>query len=275
MSTVGDLASPYDFTLSPTSPEERIRWAGPVIRQLLVGPAPIECRHDRFFRRSRENDRASQHRFRRLCVRASRPAEGDSTPALEHVLVQDVLDFTHVENLSSAEVARMRAIYQPLAESVRELVDATIRTEVDAETVAVVKAEIDAATARPRVEAARRRFRCPLHLRRGQDAVGKPRHRDSQSDRAAAKDQARPGRGRVHRLLSRRRVRGSTRPRARGNRAMVLDHVLGEAASDGVNPRFTGTISLRYVRATRLGTCTPKPESCGPKASRLRCRSPR
>ena len=34
---------------------------------------------------------------------------------------------------------------------------------------------------------------------------------------------------------------------------MVLDHVLGEAASDGINPRFTGTISMRYVRATRLG----------------------
>ena len=38
-----------------------------------------------------------------------------------------------------------------------------------------------------------------------------------------------------------------------GVSAMVLDHVLGEAASDGINPRFTGTISLRYVRATRLG----------------------
>ena len=33
---------------------------------------------------------------------------------------------------------------------------------------------------------------------------------------------------------------------------MVLDHVLGEAARDGINPRFTATISLR-VRATRLG----------------------
>ena len=30
-----------------------------------------------------------------------------------------------------------------------------------------------------------------------------------------------------------------------GISAMVLDHVLGEAASDGINPRFTGTISLR------------------------------
>ncbi|MGB6208737.1 PaaI family thioesterase, partial [Mycobacterium sp.] len=38
-----------------------------------------------------------------------------------------------------------------------------------------------------------------------------------------------------------------------GIAALVLDHLLGEAASDGVNPRLTGTISLRYVRATRLG----------------------
>jgi len=44
----------------------------------------------------------------------------------------------------------MRAVYQPLAESVRELIDATIRTEVDADAVAAVKAEIDAATARLR-----------------------------------------------------------------------------------------------------------------------------
>jgi acyl-coenzyme A thioesterase PaaI-like protein len=38
-----------------------------------------------------------------------------------------------------------------------------------------------------------------------------------------------------------------------GVAALVLDHLLGEAASDGVNPRLTGTISFRYVRATRLG----------------------
>jgi acyl-coenzyme A thioesterase PaaI-like protein len=38
-----------------------------------------------------------------------------------------------------------------------------------------------------------------------------------------------------------------------GVAALVLDHLLGEAASDGINPRLTGTISFRYVRATRLG----------------------
>ena len=33
-----------------------------------------------------------------------------------------------------------------------------------------------------------------------------------------------------------------------------LDHILGEAASDGLTqPKFTGTITLRYLRPTRLG----------------------
>ena len=36
-------------------------------------------------------------------------------------------------------------------------------------------------------------------------------------------------------------------------RLPALYEPLGEAASDGVNPRLTGTISFRYVRATRLG----------------------
>src|SRR3569833_179079 len=60
-----------------------------------------------------------------------------------------VLEFT-TEDLSVEDIERMRAIYEPLAISVRELVDATIRTRVDAETVAAVKADIDAATARLR-----------------------------------------------------------------------------------------------------------------------------
>jgi hypothetical protein len=62
-----------------------------------------------------------------------------------------VLDWT-LENLSAEEVARLRAIYEPLTESVRALIDATIRTEVGAESVAAAKAEIDAATARLRSE---------------------------------------------------------------------------------------------------------------------------
>ena len=62
-----------------------------------------------------------------------------------------MLDWT-LENLSADDVARLRSIYEPLTESVRALIDATIRTEAGAETVAAAKAEIDAATARLRSE---------------------------------------------------------------------------------------------------------------------------
>jgi len=60
-----------------------------------------------------------------------------------------MLDFT-LENISAEYVERLRAVYEPLTRSVRELIDATIRTEVDANTVAVATAEIDSATARLR-----------------------------------------------------------------------------------------------------------------------------
>src|ERR1700722_14578726 len=60
-----------------------------------------------------------------------------------------MLDFT-LENISSEEVERLRAVYGPLAESARGWIDATVRTEVDAEAGAGAKAEIGSATARLR-----------------------------------------------------------------------------------------------------------------------------
>jgi acyl-coenzyme A thioesterase PaaI-like protein len=44
--------------------------------------------------------------------------------------------YTHVDGLRSADVQRLRATYEPLAESVRALIDAAIRSEVDAAEVA-------------------------------------------------------------------------------------------------------------------------------------------
>ena len=53
-----------------------------------------------------------------------------------------MLDFT-LEDLSAEDVERLRTVYRPLTEAVRELIDATIRSEVDADVVAE-------ATRRPR-----------------------------------------------------------------------------------------------------------------------------
>ena len=164
-----------------------------------------------------------------------------------------MVKFTDIGDVSPAEVARLRAVYEPLAESVRELIDATIRTEVDAETVAAVQAQIDAATAHLRSRQTEGPFGVRLTTGGDKMAWGNPvigirnpiappliiRHHD---DGAVFTDfhlgaayEGPPG-----------HVHG-------GVAALVLDHVLGEVAANAATPRFTGTITLRYLRTTRLG----------------------
>lgn len=162
-----------------------------------------------------------------------------------------MLDWT-LEHLTADEVAELRSIYEPLTESVRALIDATIRTEVGAEAVAAAKAQIDAATARLRSEqvdgsygirftsdgdqmpwgnvviGVRNPVAPPLLIEQGEDGVSTDFH-------LGAAYEGPPG-----------HVHG-------GVAALVLDHVLGAAASSREKPRLTGTITLRYLRLTRLG----------------------
>ncbi|MGV0991894.1 MAG: PaaI family thioesterase [Mycobacterium sp.] len=163
-----------------------------------------------------------------------------------------MLEFT-VEDWSSEEVARLRGIYEPLAESVRALVDATIRTEADAETVAEAKREIDTALARLRSRQMDGAFGV-RHTASGEsvgwgnavigirNAVAPPvvtgvdeSGRVSAEFHLGAAYEGPPGH--VHGGVS----------------AMILDHLLGEAASLDRKPRFTGSITMRYLRATPLG----------------------
>jgi acyl-coenzyme A thioesterase PaaI-like protein len=163
-----------------------------------------------------------------------------------------VLEFT-VEDLSSEDIARLREIYEPLTDSVRSLVDATIRTEADAQTVAEVKRDIDAAIERLRERQLEGAFgvrvtesgesmgwgNAVIGIR---NALAPPlfTHRDSEGRISADFDlgaayEGPPG-----------HVHG-------GVAALILDHVLGEAASPDRQPRFTGTITMRYLRPTKLG----------------------
>lgn len=162
-----------------------------------------------------------------------------------------MVEFT-VQNLNGEEVERLRGVFGPFTDSVRELIDATIRTEVDADVVATAKAEIDAITARLRsaqldgpfgvrlseggqmpwgnpVIGLRNPIAPPLVMRRSADGGI---HADFH---LGAAYEGPPGH--VHGGVS----------------ALILDHVLGEAASSAQNPRLTGTISIRYLRTTPLG----------------------
>ncbi len=163
-----------------------------------------------------------------------------------------MLEFT-VEDWSADDVARLRGIYEPLAESVRGLVDATIRSEADAQTVADVRELVDAAAARLRerqmpgsfgvrhtiageslgwgnaVIGIRNAAAPPVLTRRDESG------RVTADFHLGAAYEGPPGH--VHGGVS----------------ALILDHLLGEAASPDRKPRFTGSITVRYLRATRLG----------------------
>jgi hypothetical protein len=156
------------------------------------------------------------------------------------------------EVLSTAEADRVTTRYAPLADAVRDLVDATVRTEVDDDTVAQARAAIELVT-----ESLRRRTRPvgvsyrvdgrPLPL--GNAVVG------------ACNPIAPPlvvhhgagGRCWADFVLG-SAYEGPPKLVHGGVSALVLDHMLGEAASEGLSKaRFTGTITVKYLRGTPLG----------------------
>lgn len=147
---------------------------------------------------------------------------------------------------------RGAALYGPLTESVRRLIDVTIRSEADEETVHATRALIDEAAdllaarlmpgsfgVQPTLDGGtvvwgnvaiglRNAIAPPLVIVRGTDSV----HADV--DLGAAYEGP-PG-----------HVHG-------GVCALILDHVLGATAHQPGLPAFTGTITVRYLRPTRLG----------------------
>ncbi|MCW2771985.1 MAG: thioesterase superfamily protein, partial [Nocardioides sp.] len=54
------------------------------------------------------------------------------------------------DDITPEELERQKAVYVPFTQAVRELVDATIRTEVDDDEIRAVQAEVEALTARLR-----------------------------------------------------------------------------------------------------------------------------
>jgi acyl-coenzyme A thioesterase PaaI-like protein len=150
-------------------------------------------------------------------------------------------------------LGRLRAIYEPLAESVRRLIDISIRTEVDAVMVAAAITKIDCVADELSASLSPGSFGV-RHTDDGQsmawgnvvigvrNPVAPPlvvHHTEDGSvwadfDLGAAYEG--PA-GHVH----------------GGVCALILDHILGATAHKPGRPAYTGTLTLRYVRGTRLG----------------------
>jgi acyl-coenzyme A thioesterase PaaI-like protein len=156
------------------------------------------------------------------------------------------------EVLSAAELDRVKTLYAPLAEAVRDLIDATIWTQADDDVAEDALAAIEAVTRslREKTRSAGMSYVVDGHpLPLGNAAIGlcNPiappmvvHHEDDGrcwSEFVLGSAYEGPP-GLVHGGVS----------------ALVLDHILGEAASQGMTkPRFTGTITVKYLRGTPLG----------------------
>jgi acyl-coenzyme A thioesterase PaaI-like protein len=156
------------------------------------------------------------------------------------------------EVLSAAEADRVTALYAPLADAVRELIDATIRTEADDHVVADARSAIEAVTEslRHRVRPLGVSYRIddrPLPLGNAVVGVCNPI--------APPVVVHHEGSGRCwSEFVLGSAYEGPPKLVHGGVSALVLDHMLGEAASEGLSrARFTGTITVKYLRGTPLG----------------------
>ena len=158
-----------------------------------------------------------------------------------------------VEELSQDELERQIALYGPLADVVRGLVDASVRTEVDAEVVRdvteVLRSQLDRLRARQSEDPFGIRW-TTLGKRRAwgnavlglRNPIAPPLQLQSDPDgRVWADFELGAAYEGPHHLTH------------GGVSALILDQVLGAAAEVGNAPGMTGTITVRYVRATPLG----------------------
>jgi acyl-coenzyme A thioesterase PaaI-like protein len=156
------------------------------------------------------------------------------------------------EVLSAPEADRVTALYAPLADAVRELIDATIRTEVDDDVVGQARTAIEAVTEslRQRTRPDKVSYRVddrPLPLGNAVVGVCNPIAPPVIVQHA--------GGGRCwSEFVLGTAYEGPPGLVHGGVSALILDHLLGEAASEGLSKaRFTGTIAVKYLRGTPLG----------------------
>lgn len=163
-----------------------------------------------------------------------------------------VFDFP-IDDLSAEDISDLRAIYQPLTDSVRQLIDATIRTEADAQTIATVRNTIDQAVNLLRMNQRDGAFGV-RHTTSGQSLAWGNVVVGERNPMAPPLLTNRDESGRVSADFALGAAYEGPPAHVHGGvSALILDHILGEAASPDRQPRFTGSITIRYLRPTPLG----------------------
>ena len=157
------------------------------------------------------------------------------------------------DHITPEELERQRNLYGPFAQSVRELLDATIRTLVDDDEIRAAQADIESITARLRKE----QLDGPYGVRFSAEGRGRPWGNTVVGLRNAAApplvihhDDEGNAWSDFHLGAA---YEGPPNLVHGGVSAMILDQMLGEAAGAGGKPGMTGTLTLTYRRGTPLG----------------------
>ena len=156
------------------------------------------------------------------------------------------------DDATEAEVAQERAVYHPFAEALRELVDLTIRTEVDLDVVRQAQQDLEAINERLRARTREGGYGVhvgPSGSRAWGNAVVGLRNAI-----APPLDIRNDGVGRAWCEFSLGAAYEGPPTLVHGGvAALVLDHLFGCAAGADGRPRMTGTLTMRYLRGTPLG----------------------
>ncbi len=156
--------------------------------------------------------------------------------------------------ISAEEYTRQRSSYEPLTDALRRLIDVGIHTAVDETTVQEALGHLTAAT--------------ELLEREQRESTSTLRHADTGRPLAWANPAVGLRNAIAPPMVIEHEADGSCWSQFTlgpayegppgwvhgGICALLLDHILGEVASEGLSlPKFTGTISVKYLRGTHLG----------------------
>jgi acyl-coenzyme A thioesterase PaaI-like protein len=153
----------------------------------------------------------------------------------------------------TTDLSALETLYRPLAESVRRLVDISIRTTADPATVAAAKLKIDSAIDELDASAQPGPFGVQRAPDGGTSAWG--------NAGVGLRNPVAPPLV-IHRepdgLVWSEFVLGAPYEGPPGHVhggvcSLILDHVLGATAHQPLRPAYTGTLILRYLRKTELG----------------------
>lgn len=164
------------------------------------------------------------------------------------------MDFD-IERIGEQEYTELQRRYVPLATAIRELMQASLHTAVDAETARSATATIEAVTATLHREQRLRTGWAMQHEATGRPVVWSNPAVGVRNPIAPPMQVHHEPDGRAWSEFTLGGVYEGPPGLVHGGIcALILDQLLGEVATrELTEPRFTGTISLRYLRGTPLG----------------------